>query len=649
MTTVHAEWALHGKLPERRHDYHILGSSRDRAEDARFDRLIREATPGTPQGGGADAADALPWVTFDVSGGADEGHWTGIAVKEWSPELDEVGRRITTTRYFTFPFLEAAGPAVSYRGLYDQVAPIGLPLPSADAVPLDLPALDPHALADRMTADPRGFDWYAAVAALLLDGPVALIGAGALPLAERIDCLDAIVALLPYGARASLRASTWADNLADHDVRLFFGEWVGKSHQHHVLWSDRPEPGRGTLGDVYLSALRDAHRRHGEPGPLLAQLARETGPLELNDERNLLAAVDVLAAPEHRRAAREALLTHAKAASPEQLARRWTEAREAVVAGAGAELASGSAQLARSYLEVAQRLRQADSYVDDVLRHCPPDRAPGTQAALLTALRPPAPGACPELHRTVVTRPAVVHQVLRQQLPHPRAPLEHWLAWLCTSGRAPAPDWLKAFGALLPERAGPVPPSWLDDVQRHCGAEALPTLLRTAGRTGTIDLVLYGAWRPLLLLTTARPGSAHAALRDTVGGLAPADPANRAGLDVLSPLLGVAPVWAARTSPDREGARYWAGFLNLWDRPELFEHRDQVGLALIAAVPRNHWLLRRLRHLDPELARAVATRRRPGFPSGWLRGLTELRARRAAQDRRRPWQPDPHDTEGHRP
>ncbi|MFG2130962.1 hypothetical protein ACGFNV_24530 [Streptomyces sp. NPDC048751] len=620
--TVYAEWAVHGKNAGDGHGYRILGSSRDRAEDAHFEGLIRRASPGTPQSGDGDEPGALPWVTFDVAGGAGEPYWSGIALKEWSAELDRSARPITTIRYFTFPFNDTAGPAVTYRALYDQVASIALPRPAAAAVPLDLSPFDPEALAGRMKADGRGFDWYATAAALLLDGSVALTEAGALPLAERIDCLDTVVALLPYGMRATLRASTWADNLADHGVRLFFGEWVGKPHQHQVRWDALTEPAAGTVGHVYRSALLDDYERHGGPAPLVERLVRARTPREL-DGGALLHALDCLSSgAKYRQEALAALLPRTERLDDETLKRRWSDTQDHIITTAGQELAAGRPGLARTYLPVATRRQQTGTFVNHVLALCPPAQETAAQAALLRGAPPLPPGASPELRTTVLSRPEVAYELLRHQVVDARAPLEDWLAWLCPPGPAgyDAPGWLRAFGALLPGRSTAVRPEWVEDLVRRFGSDALEPLLRTALRTGSADAVLLGCWGKIVAVGVDGPPSVQGRVGKALSLLKPDHPFNRGAMDVVSPLFGRTPPWATRT-PRKHAEPYLYGFTEIWLLPRMAGQREETALALVTTLPRDHWLLSHLRKINhPGVRQAVAEQRRgPRRTTRWPR------------------------------
>ena len=77
-----------------------------------------------------------------------------------------------------------------------------------DPVPLTLPSLDPHELTHSISE--FGELAVATTAALLLSGPVSIIGAGASTLEERLRFIDAVAALLPYGCRTGYSAATWS-------------------------------------------------------------------------------------------------------------------------------------------------------------------------------------------------------------------------------------------------------------------------------------------------------------------------------------------------------------------------------------------------------------------------------------------------------
>ncbi|OHV39892.1 hypothetical protein BCD49_09900 [Pseudofrankia sp. EUN1h] len=205
----------------------------------------------------------------------------GIAVRDWTDLADAAGRRVAGTTYLCAPFAALAAVAVGYQGLYEAlrhdpevaaavgpdavgvshdrdtsiaVRPAPVPEPAAPAavgddvpgaVPLgSLAGLDAGRIADRLAGE--NFRLAAGIAALLLCQPVALLGASAAgsweQVEERLGFLDAVAALLPYGQRARLVASTWADSGTEHRIRL--------------AYTDRPRPGEAEVR--FASAGRPA-------------------------------------------------------------------------------------------------------------------------------------------------------------------------------------------------------------------------------------------------------------------------------------------------------------------------------------------------------------------------------------------------------
>ncbi|CAO5192533.1 conserved hypothetical protein [Frankia sp. AiPs1] len=255
--------------------------------DAILRRFV-PGTPPTPSQQSDPAA--LPWVTISyaplppsTASAAGSGSVLGIALCTWTNRSDAAGRPVSATTYLCAPFARLAAVPVSYQSLYRTVrddatlaaaltpqprgiqrggpvplleadhggarpaeprpggaSPPALP-PTAASAPrrppggsLSLefsPGFDAEAIARRLdaaelNADGGVFRQAAAVAALLLCQPVALLGpASSDPqtrLRHRLWFLDTVAALLPYGQRSRLVASTWADSGSTHRIRLAF-------------------------------------------------------------------------------------------------------------------------------------------------------------------------------------------------------------------------------------------------------------------------------------------------------------------------------------------------------------------------------------------------------------------------------------------
>ena len=285
--TLNAGWALLGKQPGTDRDYSILHSSDEPFSGPEFASVLRHFMPGTPPTE-RDRPDSLPWVTISrvrVS----EQSYLGIAIMDRDPagQVDVARRPITRTSYFCIQYLEPPGARISYYELYKELAKQDLPYPNNDLIPLSVPLLDPEAAADRIRGlDPATGDriWsldkpeavVRAAAARLLSGPVSILGAEKTNLHQRLQFLDAVAALLPYGYRTSFSAATWSDSGTRHPIRLAFaarpradagvvkwdsadqGAFTGVSEQYQRMVAkvvDRREDNQRTVSPEPLTAL----------------------------------------------------------------------------------------------------------------------------------------------------------------------------------------------------------------------------------------------------------------------------------------------------------------------------------------------------------------------------------------------------------
>ena len=76
------------------------------------------------------------------------------------------------------------------------------------------------------------------VAALLLTSRgVCVLGADDADAGERLEFLDDVMSLLPYGMRSRLAGATWASSTAyDLNLRLFFADARRRGNDHVVFW-----------------------------------------------------------------------------------------------------------------------------------------------------------------------------------------------------------------------------------------------------------------------------------------------------------------------------------------------------------------------------------------------------------------------------
>jgi len=603
---IPTQWALMSKRPGSSDDYHVLECSQGPLQRAAFDRVIRRFLPGTPSRTPSPSPDSLPWVTFGPTGDGGTAY-AGVAVLEWSDQVDWSGRPVAPTRYFCLPFEELAGVRASYAGLYGAVA--GLPLPRPDPGPLSLrPAgLDLDEAAERIDQE-LGFAWAAGVAALLLDGPVVLVTAGALPLGDRLDCLDAVAALLPYGLRSDLAASTWADSGVAHHLRLTFGRRA-RDGQQAVAWRAPAAPEAGTLlAREYLSLLVRLHGRHGtatiaehlagcgapasfaSPKRAVEDLRRLDRPFALWDRVHAGGAApdevrELFATGRHaslRPAERMDLLRYLLAQNdPEDLAtvrQHWTPELLPwlVEAAHGLLLRGADRPLFTRYMEIADRSGQKEAFLLGLLDGAGAPGEAAARSAVIQVLRAegvPAHGSWTRL-RDRLGAPELAYELLAQEVEHGAVGrLPALLGWLRgeQDGAALRPFEVAAGTSPQPELSE----AELAAVAEQGGGYAM-ALVEAASGFQRIDAVLpaLSAW---LARTAAElPEPERSGWERLLGSLPPAGPPARARIDLLLLLLGARPGVPLRRSLLDEGATAAGAYLEAFEAALRAPHLDRL-------------------------------------------------------------------------
>jgi hypothetical protein len=261
-----ADWAWISKEPGAREDYGILAAS---AAQIHASDLAAVLVTGTPSSSlPADAPGAAPWVTFGSHLHAGGRPVLSISIHDHWEGRDQSGRPIWPRRFFACWYDDVATSRPSYRALWEAVADERLPRADRDPVPIVL-LPDP---ADRaITAIAQiGLERVAAIAAALLDGPVAITETGDLRLSDgaavvdRLGVLDAVAALLPYGFRAGLSAGSAVDNAVAHRIRLVLAGYASTGQQAAGLHDTPVTPRAGVAGD-YLAMLLERERWEGLP------------------------------------------------------------------------------------------------------------------------------------------------------------------------------------------------------------------------------------------------------------------------------------------------------------------------------------------------------------------------------------------------
>lgn len=259
MAELTAQWALWGKQGTDR-AYRVLACSAGDLTARDFEVAVGRYAAGS--------ADRLPQhMIFWLPDQAGEVAFAGLAIHEHASyaqadsrsRYDGSGREIVFIRLFCVRYADLAEHRVACTELLDAVRQQQLP-PRDPAAPLTLSVT-------RQQRPPAGAapELAGLVAAMLLTTrPVCVLGADQVSADERLAFIDEVLALLPYGLRATLSASTWASPTAhDLKLRLFFTSARGDSGRtHHVRWDQRapdadPAPENVAVRQ-YLDWLRGA-------------------------------------------------------------------------------------------------------------------------------------------------------------------------------------------------------------------------------------------------------------------------------------------------------------------------------------------------------------------------------------------------------
>ena len=272
-TPVTAQWALEGKQLDGE-GYRILACSTGDLDRANFADAISRFQLGE--------LNTLPQVSVSYARlGTQPGtsylalaiHWYATEGQRYADEVwqrDDQGRPTAYTSYFCLPYRLLAGMAIGYQAIYEALRAVTLTV--TDGPPVEVPIA--------MTASriPAADDLAVRVAPLLLTGrQVCVLGAEATTMLERLEFIDSVMGLLPYGFRSRMTAATWtrASN-RNHRFRLFFSSASRAGEPDHVVnWSDNPELVDVPDGEAreYLDWLQES------AGPLarLAELTSEMG------------------------------------------------------------------------------------------------------------------------------------------------------------------------------------------------------------------------------------------------------------------------------------------------------------------------------------------------------------------------------------
>lgn len=297
---VQFEWAWISKEPGSYEDYGVIGASKGLRATGADTRIYAAGVPASSMPG--DAPPAPPWLTFGCHHNGPAGRLLSVSVQDPWQGQDQARRPIWPRRFFLCQYEDVCVARASYRTIWQALAPVRLPRPDDQPVPAltgSQPVSDLVGVIDGI-----GFDNVAATAAALLDDPLAVTGTSGLRLTDpsapldRLAVLDAVAALLPYGFRADLSASTAVDNTVAHRMRLILAEYADRGQQAARL-RGAPVVPRSGLARAYLSMLLDKGRWDG-PHAVVAHLWDATDACSFGQPEAALEILDELNRSGHR-------------------------------------------------------------------------------------------------------------------------------------------------------------------------------------------------------------------------------------------------------------------------------------------------------------------------------------------------------------
>lgn len=564
-------WAAIGKRKNQHDDYTVLAddSGGNPARRRQYVQAVGELSRSNPSSAAA-AQGALPWAYVSPVD-TDAGQRIALVVVEWPEDeiRDATGRRASLTRYFDVDSVAVSQRSAGYLNLYDAFAPQALE--NGDELVFAAASADASELAQYVIEfGPRTL---AGVAALLLDGAVVIMPDPASnDVRSRLLCLDAALALLPYGIRDSVAVATWTPNDTPHGFRLMFSN-KAVSGQHGIRRGQEPVFGPG-YGQHYfdrimryldhggaqaverlVKRLWDDRRGYSVQRP--EQVLQALADLDLvyavyqdlcrsmasvDDVVRLLRRPDVdlaMAEPEMVDRLVQEVIDNAESADLTVLGRHWnTWTVPSLVVGA---VLGATETRARALWEAARVAGAEAPFVVSLVQQVRKDEL--EQLAGLLARRP-VPDV-PELGEALLVRPAVLFRLLTITFVEGR---RDWLGqWadLVFFGRTEAggrlPLWAEPFAAMRSGRSELSRNQLTDQVMK--GTRTLPALLAlAAGSAGAGTFVeCYTAWQALFNQLRYRQAEQVNVFRDVVDNIALPAPSSQAGLDLLRLAAGLAP------------------------------------------------------------------------------------------------------------
>jgi hypothetical protein len=611
---VSAGWALWSKQPGTRSDYSLLATSGEPLSEGEFASVVAHFVAGTPTTE-PGRPDSLPWVTISRVGVADVAY-LGISIVDATGAVDGTGRPIARTSYFCIPFNHLPRP-VSYFGLWKRLVDYELPYRDG-LIDLSVPALNAMALA----ADIERFGESVVqdTAALLLSGPVNVIGADNIELEERLHFLDAVASLLPYGYRAGgYTAATWSDSGTRHPIRLAFASRP-RPNAKVVRWRSGATEAVSGPGQAYLARLRQLREQTAGARPearatqlaeLITALAEDKAPCGFDqperayesvrdfgralevasavqagtadpaDVRDVLdRRLDTELAPERRREMLQFLVQKAGRVPQnwDAVDRAWERIVGSDSAAMLASMVAGARELlwgATPNLAIREyRLQSARFGIEDgLLAGLVEIPRAGSPAGRMDSVRAAArnvaealgglasPDSFPQTRHALVGNPLVATRLL-VEVPASGRDLQAILSWLEPALTGPLSAFLDILGHHR-RALGPDAIRWLVDLDR----EYVAALLEASAAQDCLGLVLPGLarWLGYSVLGGGLSQEQRDYWRTQVQGLSLATTEAQAWADLMLLLLGYDPRYLPAGSDQRGRRKYSERVVGAWE------------------------------------------------------------------------------------
>ncbi|HKP52045.1 MAG TPA: hypothetical protein VJ183_05275 [Chloroflexia bacterium] len=243
MTSVSAQFARKSKLSGDKEDYRVLSWSADGLDKSTFEALFRSLTAGempyrsgdeTWVMAGGQTVGGVEYFTFVYQ------HWTGLydgAVPNRRPILAQ--------NALVMPYDNTADAASGYVDILEHLPPLSAFEQGGPPFKITLSGLDDRLAGYARIVERLSLEFVGGIAATLLEMPVVVTGApDEMTMRERLELLDTIACLLPYGYRASLAISTASTPSTRHSVRLVFSSEPKRGQQVEATLGRNGGPGR---------------------------------------------------------------------------------------------------------------------------------------------------------------------------------------------------------------------------------------------------------------------------------------------------------------------------------------------------------------------------------------------------------------------